>query len=58
VLLTAHGREATRRAVAEIAEIEAAWLERFMQAGLDVDLRAVLNTALREREAEWNPRVG
>jgi DNA-binding MarR family transcriptional regulator len=51
VLLTAHGREAARRAVAEIAEIEAAWLERFTRAGLDADLHAVLVAALREREA-------
>jgi DNA-binding MarR family transcriptional regulator len=58
VLLTAHGREAARRAVAEIAEIEAAWLERLRRAGLDADLRAVLEAALREREAERNPRIG
>jgi len=58
VLLTAHGRDAVRQAVAEIAEIEAAWHERFRQAGLDADLRAVLEAALREREAERNRRAG
>ena len=58
VLLTAHGREAARRAVAEIAEIEAAWRERLRRSGLDVDLHAVLEAALREREAERNARVG
>ena len=58
VLLTAHGRDAVRQAVAEIAEIEAAWLERFRRAGLDADLRAVLEAALREREAERNRRAG
>jgi DNA-binding MarR family transcriptional regulator len=56
VLLTRDGREAARQAVEEIAEIEAAWLERFRQAGLDTDLRAVLEAALREREAERKPR--
>jgi len=54
VRLTAHGREAVRRAVAEIAEIESAWLERFGRAGLDADLRALLEATLREREAERN----
>jgi DNA-binding MarR family transcriptional regulator len=58
VLLTDRGREAARRAVAEIADIDAAWLERFTRAGLDADLRAVLEAALRERETEPNPRVG
>jgi DNA-binding MarR family transcriptional regulator len=58
VTLTRHGRQAARRAIAEIAEIEAAWLERFRQAGLDVDLRAMLEAALREREAERKARIG
>jgi DNA-binding MarR family transcriptional regulator len=58
VLLTRHGRQAARRAVEEIAEIEAAWLERFRQAGLATDLRAVLEAALRERDAVRKPRVG
>jgi DNA-binding MarR family transcriptional regulator len=58
VLLTRRGREAVRRAVAEIAEIEAAWLERFRRAGLDTDLRTLLETALREREQERTPPVG
>jgi DNA-binding MarR family transcriptional regulator len=58
VLLTGRGREAVRRAVDEIAEIEADWLQRFRRAGLDADLRAVLEAALREREAERDRRVG
>jgi DNA-binding MarR family transcriptional regulator len=58
VLLTRHGRQAARRAIEEIAEIEAAWLERFRRAGLDVDLRAMLEEALREREAERKARIG
>jgi DNA-binding MarR family transcriptional regulator len=58
VLLTSHGRQAVRRAIAEIAEIEAAWLERFRRAGLDVDLRAMLEAALRERQAERKPPIG
>ena len=58
VLLTDRGREAVRRAVADIADIEAAWLERFTRAGLDADLRAVLEEALRERDAEPNSQVG
>ena len=58
VLLTGYGRQAARRAIAEIAEIEAAWLERFTRAGLDVDLRAVLEASLRERQAERKPAIG
>ena len=58
VLLTRKGRQAARRAINEIAEIEAAWLERFKRAGLEVDLRALLETALREREAERRDRPG
>jgi hypothetical protein len=56
--LTRRGRQAARRAIAEIAEIEAAWLERFRRAGLEVDLRAMLETALRERQAERKPSAG
>src|SRR5215218_5740080 len=58
VLLTRHGREAARRAIKEIAEIEADWLQRFRRAGLDADPRALLEAALREREAERNRRAG
>jgi DNA-binding MarR family transcriptional regulator len=49
VRLTAKGRRAVRQAVEEMAQIEAAWLDRFRRAGLDVDLRAVLEAALRDR---------
>jgi DNA-binding MarR family transcriptional regulator len=58
VLLTRDGRQSARRAIEEIAEIEAAWLERFRRAGLDVDLRALLEAALRERKAERKARIG
>jgi DNA-binding MarR family transcriptional regulator len=58
VLLTRSGRQSARRAIEEIAEIEAAWLERFRRAGLDVDLRALLEAALGEREAERKARIG
>ena len=57
VLLTRRGRQSVRRAIAEIAEIEAAWIERFRRAGLDVDLHALLEAALAEREAERNARI-
>jgi DNA-binding MarR family transcriptional regulator len=51
VHLTRKGREAVRTAINEIAQIEAEWLERFNRAGFDVDLRAMLESGLREREA-------
>jgi len=57
VLLTRRGRQSVRRAIAEIAEIEAAWIERFRRAGLDVDLHALLEAALAEREAERKARI-
>jgi len=57
VLLTRRGRQSVRRAIEEITEIETAWLERFRRAGLDVDLRALLEEALAEREAERHARI-
>ena len=48
VMLTAKGRRLARRAVAEIAEIESAWLARYGRA----DLHATLEAGLRERRAE------
>jgi DNA-binding MarR family transcriptional regulator len=49
VRLTRKGRQAARRAIEEIAAIEAAWLERYRAAGLDADLRELLAAGLRER---------
>jgi hypothetical protein len=42
----------------EIGEIEAAWSERFRRAGFDVELHALLQAGLREREAEREGDVG
>jgi len=47
VMLTAKGRRLARRAVAEIAQIEEAWLARY-----GGDLHATLEAGLRERDAE------
>lgn len=58
VRLTRKGRWAVRLAIAEIAEIEAAWLERFRRAGFDIDVRALLEAGLREHEAEREVSVG
>jgi DNA-binding MarR family transcriptional regulator len=48
VRLTPKGQRAVRRALAEIEEIEAQWLERFGRAGLDVDVRRLLEAGLGE----------
>jgi DNA-binding MarR family transcriptional regulator len=48
VRLTPKGQQAARRAIDEIAAIEAAWLERYREAGLDGDLRALLAAGLGE----------
>lgn len=52
VRLTRYGQGAVRRAVKEIAEIEAAWLERFRGAGVDLDLRETLAAGMRELAAD------
>jgi DNA-binding MarR family transcriptional regulator len=51
VRLTKKGRGAVKTAIREIAEIEAKWLHRWRQAGLEGDLRAVLEAGLRADEA-------
>ncbi len=48
VVLTPRGRAAVRRAVKEIAAIEAAWLERVGAAGFEVDVRALLKAGLQQ----------
>ena len=50
VRLTRKGRQAARRALEEIAAIEASWLERYREAGFDVDPRALLAAGLVERD--------
>lgn len=50
VRLTRRGHRAVRVAKAAIAEIEAAWLNRFRSAGLDADLHDVLTTALHHTD--------
>ncbi len=52
VRLTEKGRWAVRLAVTQIADIEAEWLERYRRAGFDVDVRALLEAGVGEREAE------
>jgi DNA-binding MarR family transcriptional regulator len=52
VRLTERGRWAVRLAMAEIAEIETEWLERYRRAGFDVDVRALLEAGIRDREQE------
>jgi DNA-binding MarR family transcriptional regulator len=52
VRLTPYGRRMVRIAVAEIADIEREWLNRFRQAGFDVDVRAMLDAALQLAEAD------
>lgn len=46
VRLTRQGEALTRRAVAEIAQIEASWQARFARSGLEADVREVLANAL------------
>jgi DNA-binding MarR family transcriptional regulator len=48
VCLTAEGKALVRRAIAEIAAIEAGWQESFTRAGLDIDLRELLKNAVGE----------
>lgn len=51
VRLTSKGRRAARAALGEIAEIEAAWLDRYRQSGFDADVRALLESGLVRRPA-------
>jgi DNA-binding MarR family transcriptional regulator len=50
VCLTPLGRELVRQAIAEIAAIEAGWLDRWRGAAEAGDPRAALETALRDGE--------
>lgn len=46
VVLTPHGRRAVRRARAEVAKIDAHWVERLRRAGVEVDIRDALAETL------------
>jgi DNA-binding MarR family transcriptional regulator len=48
VRLTGDGRDVVRAAVREIAAIERRWARRWKDAGLEGDLRAALEAALRD----------
>ena len=47
--LTPKGSDLVRHAIAHSREIEAAWHQRFQQAGHDIDLKALLETVLTTR---------
>jgi DNA-binding MarR family transcriptional regulator len=51
VVLTARGRAAVRRALVEIAAIEAGWQAAFDRAGYDVELHALLAAGIRHLES-------
>jgi DNA-binding MarR family transcriptional regulator len=44
--LTEKGSDLVRHAIAHSSEIEAAWRQQFQQAGHDIELKALLETAL------------
>jgi DNA-binding MarR family transcriptional regulator len=48
VVLTPRGRTAVRLARAEVADIDAKWVERLRRAGVDVDIRRAFNAALAD----------
>ncbi len=50
VCLAPKGQGLIRRATAEIAEIELAWLERVKGAGLEAEMRKVLQSGLRNSQ--------
>lgn len=47
VVLTDYGRRMVRTAVAEIADIERQWHQRWLAAGHDVDVRGMLDAGLQ-----------
>ena len=51
IRMTDDGRTLARMGLRQIAAIEAKWTRRWERAGLDDDLRAVLEAALREEDA-------
>jgi DNA-binding MarR family transcriptional regulator len=55
VRLTDEGREVVRAAVREIAAIERKWIRRWRRAGLDGDVRAALEAALRDEKPHTYP---
>jgi DNA-binding MarR family transcriptional regulator len=56
VRLTPYGRRMVRIAVAEIADVEREWLDRFRRAGFDVDVRGMLDAALQLAETNSSMR--
>jgi DNA-binding MarR family transcriptional regulator len=50
VRLTPKGRQLVRRAVAEIEQIEAVWIERYRRAGFEVELNTLLQAGLQGRQ--------
>ena len=54
VRLTADGRKLVRAGIREVAAIERKWMRRWRAAGLEGDLQAALEAALRE-EGAWGP---
>ena len=52
IRMTDDGRALVRTALKQIAAIEAKWTRRWQRAGLDDDLRGVLEAALREEDAQ------
>ena len=55
--LTSKGRALVRRALVEIGEIETVWREQLRAAGYDVDLRALLEPAVRTLSDQRPARV-
>jgi DNA-binding MarR family transcriptional regulator len=49
IRLTPKGSDLVRHAIAHSSEIEATWRQQFQQTGHDIDLRALLETALPAR---------
>jgi DNA-binding MarR family transcriptional regulator len=50
VVLTPRGRRAVRLARAEVADIDATWVERLRRAGVEVDIRRAFAAALADRD--------
>jgi hypothetical protein len=48
-VLTPRGRKAVRLARAEVADIDAEWVERLRRAGVETDIRKAFTAALAER---------
>jgi len=58
VVLTPSGKRAVERARSEVADIDAAWVERLRRAGLRGDIRRALTAALEEAVTPASGRLG